>query len=91
MNDFVMVHLFECAVEPAEQLQMGYAVLVEARETFPLQQLFFALKMHLAQINEAFELQTDALTGASMEQHDAEFIQGVHQDAMLIVSGFVTS
>ena len=66
---------------------MRSAVLLEAGEAFPLQELFFALEMHLGEFNEVFELLADALPVATVKQHDAEFIQSVHQDSVLIVHG----
>ena len=36
-------------------------------------------------MTRVFELQADALAVATVQQHDAKFIQGIHQNSVLIV------
>ena len=83
-----MVDLFQGRVELCQQMVVCGAVFVDTREALLQQELLFALKVHLGEVDEAFELQADAAAVGSAKEHDAQFIQGVHQDAVLIVHGF---
>ena len=46
-------------------------VFVDAGEALLLQKVFFALKVHLGELDEALELQADGAAIDSVDEHDA--------------------
>ena len=83
-----MVDLFQSRVEFCQQMLVCSPMFVDAGETLSQQKLFFTLKVHLGEVDEAFELQADVAAVGSAKKHDAQFIQRIHEDAVLIVDGF---
>ena len=63
-------------------------VFVDLGKELLLQELFFTLKVHPGELDEAFELKAEIAAIGSADEHDAQFVQRVHQDAVLIVHGF---
>ena len=87
MNGLIMVDLFQCGIELCQQVPVGSPMCFETGEGLLLQELFLALEVHMGEFDETFELQADGAAVATMEERDAQLIQGVHQDAVLIVHG----
>ncbi len=87
MRDFFVVDLFQSHVKLCEKMLVRGPMVVDTGEALFQQKLFFTLKVHLGEVNEAFELQDDVAAVGSAKQHDAEFIQGIHENAVLIVDG----
>jgi hypothetical protein len=88
VESFFVVDLFQSHVELCQQVVVSGAMFVDTGEALSQQELFFTLKVHLGEVDEAFELQGDAAAIDSAKKHDPQFIQGIHQDAVLIVHGF---
>jgi hypothetical protein len=88
VESFFVVYLFQSHVKLRQQMVVCGAMLVDTGEALSEQELFFTLKVHLGEVDEAFELQGDATPVDSAKKHDPEFIQGIHQDAVLVVHGF---
>jgi hypothetical protein len=88
VEDFFVVDLFKRRVELCQQMMVCDSVVVDTREALLQQELLFALKVHLCEVDEAFELQVDVATVGSAQEHDAQIIQRIHEDAVLIVDGF---
>jgi hypothetical protein len=81
------VHMFERGVETGEKSVMGGPVVVGSGEALLLEELFFALKVHLGKLDKAFELQRDIAAAGSADEHAAQIVQRVHQNSVLIVHG----
>ena len=88
VEDFFVVDLFKRRVELCQQMMVCDSVVVDTREALLQQELLFALKVHLCEVDEAFELQVDLATVGSAQEHDAQIIQRIHEDAVLIIDGF---
>jgi hypothetical protein len=87
VDGFFPVQIFQSFVEPGEQRVMGVAMLFRSRETMLPEQLFFTVKVHLSEVNEAFELEADIAAFCAFYQHAAQFVQGIHEDAVLVIHG----
>jgi hypothetical protein len=87
MEGFFVVDQFEGRVELCQQVLVCGSVLVDSRESLLQQKLLFALEVHLGEVDEAFQLKADGATVGSVKEHDAQFIQGIHEDSVLIVDG----
>ena len=85
MDGVIAVHLLQSRVKPGEQMHVRCAVFIESGEAFMLQELFFALKVHLGEFDQTLELNADVAAIATVDEQDAQLIQGVHQDPMLVV------
>jgi hypothetical protein len=88
VEGFFMVDLFQSHVELCQQVMVCGAMVVDSGEALSQEELFFTLKVHLGEVDETFELQADAAAVDSAKKHDPQFIQGIHEDAVLIVHGF---
>jgi hypothetical protein len=88
VKDFFVVNLLQSRVEFSKQMLVCGPMVVDAGEALLQQELFFTLKVHLGEVDEAFELQADVVAVGSAKQHDAQVIQRIHEDAVLIVDGF---
>lgn len=82
-----MVQLFQGSIELGQQIPVCGLVIVDARESLLGKQLLFTLKMHLGEVDQTLELQAEGAAVGSAEQHEAQFIQAVHQNPVLIVHG----
>ena len=91
MDGVIAVHLLQSRVKPGEQMHVRCAVFIESGEAFMLQELFFALKVHLGEFDQTLELNADVAAIATVDEQDAQLIQGVHQDPMLVVHGLNTN
>jgi hypothetical protein len=88
VEEFFSVDLFQGLVELSHQVMVRVSMVVDTGEALLEQELFFTPKVHMGEVDEAFELQGDAAAVGSAKEHDAQIIQGIHQDAVLIVHGF---
>jgi len=87
VNRLFAIHVFQRRIESREQRVVRIAVFTGSRESMLLQQLLFALEVHLREIDKALKLKADLAAVRSVRDHPAKFVQRVHQDAMLIVHG----
>ena len=88
MKRFLVVDLLKSCVELCQQVLVCRSMVVDTREALLQQELLFALKVHLGEVDEAFELQVDVAALGSAKEHDTQFIQRIHEDAVLVVDGF---
>lgn len=87
MDTLFAVQLFESVIEASEKSLVLYAVFIGAGKATLLQELFFALEMHLRELNQALELQADVAAVGSADEHEAQLVERVHQNPVLIVHG----
>jgi len=81
------VDVVQRRVETREQRMVRIAVFIHSREGVLLKELLFALEVHLGELDETLELNAYLPPIRPLDYHTAEFVQGIHQDAMLVIHG----
>lgn len=69
----------------AEQFLMCRAVLFETWKSISFEQLFFADEVHSRELEKAIQVVVELFTGAAAYEGRVELIDGIHEDAVLIV------
>ncbi len=87
VEGFVVVDALESGMELRQQELVGGAMFRKGRKSLLQKQAFFTLEVHLGEVDEAFEVYADAAAIGSAQEHDAQFVEGIHEDAVLIVDG----
>jgi hypothetical protein len=87
VDGFVVVYVFERGIEARKKRLVGNLVIAGPRVPLLVKELLFALEVHLGELDEAFELQTDLAAVGSKDEHAAQFVECVHENAVLIIHG----
>ena len=66
---------------------MRFSVVFNVWKTLLYQKLFLTLEVHLRELDKPFQLKADFAAIRPAHNHPAEFVQRVHQDAVLIIHG----
>jgi hypothetical protein len=62
-------------------------MVVNTGKTLLEEESLFTLEVHLGEVDETFEQQGNLAAAGSMHEHDAQVIERIHEDAVLIVDG----
>jgi hypothetical protein len=85
VNGLFAIYVFEGRVEAAEKGLVCGPMLAGSGKALLVEKLFFALKVHLGELDEAFELQGDFAAIGSADEYEAQFVERVHQNTVLII------
>jgi hypothetical protein len=87
VEGFVVVDAFERGIELRYQMLVSGLMFKNRRKSLFQKEALFTLKVHPGEVDEAFEVNADAAAVGSAQQHDAQFVEGIHEDAVLVVDG----
>jgi hypothetical protein len=63
------------------------AMLLEAGKGRLFHQLLFTPEVHAGELDQAVQMLADFFTSAAMDQRQAQFVDRIHEDAVLVVHG----
>lgn len=75
----------QCLTDFVHQPLMLLAMNFQSRVTVALQQRFFAVEVHPCELNQPLELFNSLLARRAVQKLDAQLIDGIHQDAVLVI------
>jgi len=75
-------------LELSQQLLVCIPMLANSGEPVPLQQLLLAGKMHARELDQPVQRLAHLLSSLAVNQRQANLVQGIHQDGVLLVHRF---
>jgi len=77
----------QCGLDLGQKVMVSCAVLGQAGESLLFQKLLFALEVQLRELYQSIKLVPNLSAIFAVDEHHAQFVQRIHQDAVLVVDG----